>query len=210
MKILYEDNHLIAVYKPSGMLSQGDKTGDRSLMDEIKDYLKEKYGKPGNVYLGLVHRLDRMVSGVMVFAKTSKAAARLCKQIRERKFEKKYLALVEGEMQVGSQKQLVNFLKKNVKENKAQVCEKPEKGALEAILDYKVIKNNQGTSEIEVRLITGRFHQIRAQIAYVGHPIIGDVKYGASRSEKDKSIKLFCKEIAFLHPISNERIVIKI
>lgn len=209
LKILYEDNHLIAVFKPAGVLVQGDKpVGERrepTLMDEVKKYLKEKYKKQGNVFLGLVHRLDRPVSGIVLFAKTSKGAARISEQIRERKISKIYHAVVEGEIKPSSGT-LTHFLKKD-EEKRIAIISKEGTGDL-AELDYKTVKTNGKFSLLKINLKTGRFHQIRAQLAAVGHPIAGDIKYGfvspkqnaktdASKSFPDKSIALCATELSF-------------
>ncbi len=196
LKVLYEDNHLIAVFKPAGMLVQGDETGDKCLMDEVKEYIKVKYNKPGQVFLGLIHRLDRPVSGVVLFAKTSKGASRLSDQIRGHKVLKVYQALVEGEL-VNEYETLVNWLKKDEKINKSEVFDYEEPGSLFAELDYKVLKTNGKNSLLEIILKTGRPHQIRAQLAYIGHPIVGDLKYGAKAPNPDKSISLCSTSFTF-------------
>ncbi len=178
LNVLYEDNHFIAVYKPAGMLVQGDHSGDPTLMDEVKYYLKQKYNKPGNVFLGMVHRLDRPVSGIVLFGKTSKGAARLSEQIRSHTIQKIYHALVLGTPK-DSRGTLVNFLKKDTDKNFVRVYDSETEGALRAELDYEVVESKNGTSLIKIRLKTGRPHQIRSQLAHIGCPIVGDVKYGA-------------------------------
>lgn len=178
IRILYEDNHLIAVYKPAGILVQGDKTGDISLLDEVKEYLKQKYNKPGNVFLGLLHRLDRGVSGVILFAKTSKGAARLSEQFRNHTTKKIYHALVCGKPKK-DKGTLVHWIKKDENKNKVEIFNKETAGALRAELDYEIIKSNGKNSIIKIILKTGRPHQIRAQMSAIGCPIMGDVKYGA-------------------------------
>lgn len=209
LKILYEDNHLIAVFKPAGILVQGDKpVGERSeptLMDEVKKYLKEKYKKPGNVFLGLVHRLDRPVSGIILFAKTSKGASRISEQIREREISKTYHALVEGEIKPSSGT-LKHFLIKNEEKRIAQIS--ADSTGDYAELDYQTVKTSGKFSLLKINLKTGRFHQIRVQLSAIGHPIVGDVKYGfvspkqnakadASKAFPDKSIALCATELTF-------------
>lgn len=191
LKILYEDNHLVAIYKPAGVLVQPDKTGDRDLIAEVKEYLKEKYKKPGNVFLGLVHRLDRPVSGIVLFAKTSKGASRLSKQFREGSIEKIYHAVVEGKFNK-NRGELINFLGKDIGKRKA-IAGIGKK----AKLSYTVIKSNDKYSLLKILLETGKFHQIRAQLSLAGFPILGDVKYGAKESLPDKSIALCENSIYF-------------
>lgn len=196
LNILYEDNHVIAVYKPAGFLVQADEGEEKTLMDEVKAYIKERYNKPGDVFLGLVHRLDRNVAGVMVFAKTSKGASRLSEQIRNRTFEKEYHALVQGfpEDESGT---LIHYLKKDGKTNKVKAYSEETKDALRAELSYEVVSSNGTYTLLKVKLKTGRPHQIRAQLAKIGHPIVGDVKYGASRSLPDHLICLVATRVNF-------------
>lgn len=196
VKVLYEDNHLIAVFKPAGMLVQGDETGDLCLMDEVKKYLKEKYNKPGQVFLGLLHRLDRPVSGVVLFAKTSKGAARLSEQIRTHKVKKVYQALVEGHVKK-EKATLINWIRKDEQKNKVTLFDKETPNSLFAELEYKVLKSNAKNSLLEINLKTGRPHQIRSQLAYIGHPIIGDLKYGAKETLPDNSIALCSVSFTF-------------
>ncbi len=203
MKILYEDNHLIAVFKPAGMLVQGDETGDECLMDEVKKYLKETYHKPGNVFLGLLHRLDRPVSGIVLFAKTSKGASRLSEQFRNHEVKKIYQALVEGELKK-SEETLVNFLIKDEGKNKVKVFDTNVGGSLRAELSYKTISRDGKNTLVEIELKTGRPHQIRAQFAHSGHPLVGDVKYGASAALPDKSIALCAVRLMFKLATSEE------
>ncbi len=181
VRILYEDNHIIAVYKPAGVLVQGDETGDATLCDEVKYYLKQKYHKLGKVFLGVVHRLDRPVSGIVLFGKTSKGAARLSEQIRNHTFKKTYHALVNG---VPKQKSgtLIHFLKKDETKNMVTVFNHEMPGTLRAELDYDVVRNVGENSIVKINLKTGRPHQIRAQLSALGHPILGDVKYWSRRS----------------------------
>lgn len=202
--VLYEDNHVIAVAKSAGMLTQGDKSGDPSLMDEVKKYLKEKYKKPGNVFLGLVHRLDRPVSGIVLFAKTSKGASRLSEQFRNHTIEKTYHALVLGKPPGGT---LTSRLVKNKAQRKTGV--RTGQGQL-AELEYKVVAQYGVYSFVKILLKTGRFHQIRAQFAFAGHPVLGDVKYGAPFSLPDKSIALCATSVAFNLATKDERKIVSI
>lgn len=195
MKILYEDNHLIAIHKPCGLLTQGDRSGTPSLMDEVKLYLKKKYNKPGNVFLGLVHRLDREVSGVVVFAKTSKGASRLSEQFRNKTTSKIYEAIVRGHPETKEQK-LVHFLLKNAKKNKVSVYEQAIEGSKRAELVYTVIESNNAYSLLRIWLLTGRPHQIRAQLSHIGFPIVGDAKYGGEQNSS-KCIMLRAVEFEF-------------
>jgi len=185
LKVLYEDNHLIAVYKPAGILTQGDRSKDVCMMDMVKDYLKEKYHKPYNVFLGLLHRLDRQVSGIVLFAKTSKGASRLSEQFRSRKVEKIYHAVVLGELKQDREK-LVSFLKKNEKEKIKR-----------AELFYEVLAFNKKYSLLKIKLQTGRFHQIRVQLSLMGFPILGDIRYGAPFLLPDKNIALSATSLSF-------------
>lgn len=198
LKIFYEDNHLIAVFKPAGVLVQGDKpVGERSeptLMDEVKEYLKAKYKKPGNVFLGLVHRLDRPVSGIILFAKTSKGAARISKQIRERETKKIYHAVIEGRINPTSGT-LKHFLKKDEENRIAQISKEGEGDYAE--LDYETIKSGETRSLLKINLKTGRFHQIRIQLSTAGHPIVGDKKYSAKEALPDGAIALCATELTF-------------
>ena len=208
LKVIYEDNHIIVVEKIPNIPSQADKTGDIDMLTLVKEYIKEKYNKPGNVYLGLVHRLDRPVGGVMIFAKTSKAASRLSNQVREKVFKKKYLAVVDGkiEKQKGT---LEDCLYKDERNNISKVVNKNKKNAKFAKLDYKVIKYNEvkNLSLVEVNLHTGRHHQIRVQLANFGHSIFGDQKYGTRG--KGKQIALWAYELTIEHPVTKEKITFK-
>ena len=206
LQVLYEDNHLIAVNKPAGVLVQGDRTGDISLLDIVKEYIKKKYQKPGNVFLALLHRLDRPVSGIVLFAKTSKGASRLSQQIRSRTISKIYLARVEGVMHL-KKGDLHSFIKKGLKT--VQIIKKEETGSQSALLSYRTIKKRKDTSLLEIQLHTGRKHQIRAQLSAAGCPIVGDKKYGASYTLKDQSIHLFAKSLTFSHPTKKEIITIQ-
>lgn len=204
IEILYEDNHLLVVVKPPDMLSQADKTGDPDLLSLLKEYIKISRQKPGNVYLGLVHRLDRPVGGVMVFAKTSKAASRLSEQIRERTFEKTYMAEVYGTPNP-SKGTLRNFLAKDEAKNIVYEVKEGDKRGVEAILDYEVVKSANGLSLVKINLHTGRPHQIRAQMALAGHPIYGDQKYGSRAKGFGEGIALRSAALAFTHPVKGER-----
>ena len=206
LQVLFEDNHLIIVNKRAGDITQGDKTGDKPLSDVVKEYIKEKYNKPGEVFLGVVHRLDRPTSGVIIFARTSKALERLNKMLRERTISKTYWAVVKN-TPLKEKDSLIHFLKKNPKNNKSTVFTKETDASKKAILHYSVIKKLDNYSLLEIDLETGRHHQIRAQLAYIGSPIKGDLKYGASRSNKDGSIHLHARKISFTHPVSKENIL---
>jgi 23S rRNA pseudouridine1911/1915/1917 synthase len=205
LQILFEDNHIIIVNKRSGDITQGDKTGDKPLSDVVKEYIKIKYNKEGNVFLGVVHRLDRPTSGVIIFARTSKALERLNKMLRDKTINKTYWAVVKNypKKEKGT---LINFLKKNPKNNKSSVYSKEIRDSKKAILHYNVINKLDNYSLIEIDLETGRHHQIRAQLSFLGFPIKGDLKYGFNRSNKDGSIHLHARKIAFIHPVSKEQI----
>ncbi|MBU6431509.1 MAG: RNA pseudouridine synthase [Patescibacteria group bacterium] len=209
LKILYEDNHLIAVYKTAGILAQGNETDEESVFDLVKKHIKEKYKKPGNVFLGLVHRLDRPVSGIMVFAKTSKGASRLSEQFRNHEVKKIYHAAVLGEME-SEKGTIVSHLEKDKNKNKAFVRKFATSDAKESELSYEVIESNGKFSLLKIRPITGRSHQIRAQLSSIGHPIVGDVKYGASKSLPDNSIMLSATGLVFRTATSDELIKLEI
>ncbi len=214
LKILYEDNHIIVVVKPAGIPVQQDKTSDLDMLTIIKAYLKEKYNKPGNVYLGLVHRLDRMVGGVMVFAKTSKAASRISEYIRQKNVKKRYLAIVNGKMDVtGDVVELKDYLVKNERINMSRVVDKSVKGSKESILEYKVIKNfkynNKEYSLVDIDLHTGRHHQIRVQFANISHPLYGDIKYGNKINKVGQNLALFSYYLSFFHPTKDEYLEFK-
>ncbi len=189
LKILYEDNHIIAVYKPACILAQGDKTGEESVFDLVKKYIKEKYKKPGNIFLGLVHRLDRPVSGIIVFAKTSKGASRLSEQFRYHEVEKTYHAVVLGRME-RKKGIIISHLKKDKDKNKTFVHKSASADTKESELSYEVVESNDKFSLLKIKPRSGRSHQIRAQLSSIGHPIVGDIKYGAPESLKDNSIML--------------------
>lgn len=205
LEVLYEDNHILIVNKKAGDIVQGDKTGDTPLSEIAKKYIKDKYNKPGNVFLGVVHRLDRPTSGIIIFARTSKALERLNKMLREKTIQKTYWALVKNKPQKDVDS-LIHFLKKNPKNNKSTVFTKEIEGSKKAILHYKTIKSLDNYHLLEIDLETGRHHQIRTQLAYIGSPIKGDLKYGFSRSNKDGSIHLHARKIQFTHPVSKEEI----
>ena len=204
LKVLYEDNHIIVVEKPVNIPSQGDKTGDIDMLTIIKQYIKEKYQKPGEVYLGLVHRLDRPTGGVMVFAKTSKAASRLSEQVREKQMHKKYLCIVDGKMEK-EKDTFTDYLLKNEKTNTSRVVSKENKNAKEAVLDYEVVKYDEETnlSVVKVNLHTGRHHQIRVQFSSRNHSLYGDQKYGTRG--RGKQLTLWAYSLSIIHPTKQER-----
>lgn len=209
LQILYEDNHIISVYKPSCVLSQGDDTGEESVFDMVKKYIKEKYKKQGNVFLGLIHRLDRPVSGIMIFAKTSKGASRLSEQFRNHEVEKIYHAVVFGKME--RKKGIIfSHLKKDKDRNKAFVHKFADTDTKESELLYEVIESNDKFSLLRIKPLTGRSHQIRAQLSSVGHPIIGDIKYGARESLHDNSIMLSATGLVFRTATGDELIKLEI
>ena len=207
LQVLYEDNHLIIINKRPGDIVQGDKTGDPPLSEIVKTYIAEKYNKPGNVFLGVVHRLDRPTSGIVVFARTSKALERMNKKLRDREIEKVYWALVQGHP-VASEGTLEHHLKKNAKNNKSTAFKREGQGTKKAVLHYKTLIELDTFSLLEIQLETGRHHQIRCQLSAIGYPIKGDLKYGAKRSNKDGSIHLHAQSIAFEHPV--QKIPLKI
>jgi len=206
-EILYEDNHIIAVYKRSSDLAQGDKTGDISLDTEVKKYLATKYKKTGEVFLGVVHRLDRPVSGVILFARTSKALERLNEMFREKQVKKTYLAIVK-ERPPEDEATITHFLKKNELQNKSYVFDTEVKGSKEASMTYRLKGRSEKYYLLEIELHSGRHHQIRAQLAKIGCPIKGDLKYGFPRSNEDGGISLFARKLEFIHPVKKEQISI--
>lgn len=208
MTVVYEDNHLIIVNKSSSEIVQGDKTGDKTLADEVKEYLKDKYHKPGNVFLGVVHRLDRPVSGLVVFARTGKALARLNEMFRTKEVHKTYWAIV-GNRPAIPEGELIHWLVRNEKQNKSYAYDKEVPGSKKAILDYRLIGQSDRYFLLEINLKTGRHHQIRCQLAKMGCPIKGDLKYGAPRSNPDGSICLHARRITFVHPVSKKEINIE-
>ncbi len=205
MQVIYEDNHIIIVSKRSGEIVQGDKTGDRTLADDVKQYIKEKYAKPGNVFLGVVHRLDRPVWGLVVFAKTSKALSRLNDMFRTGDVHKTYWAITQN-CPAEPEAVLADWISRNEKQNKSYAYDHEVPGSKKAMLHYKVIGRSDNYTLVEVNLMTGRHHQIRCQLANIGCPIKGDLKYGARRSNPDGSISLLARKIEFVHPVSKEKI----
>ena len=200
MKVLYEDNHLIIVNKTCSEIVQGDKTGDTPLSEIVKQWLKEKYNKPGNVFCGVTHRLDRPVSGIVIFAKTSKALPRLNEMFKNKEIKKTYWALVKN---LSKEKDtLRHFLVRNEKQNKSYAYDVEKPSSKEAILSYKLIARSEKYSLLEIDLQTGRHHQIRCQLAKIGSPIKGDLKYGAERSNPNSGISLHARKVSFIHPVS--------
>ena len=208
LSILYEDNHLIAVNKPSGKLVQGDKTGDIPLSEDVKGYIKEKYEKPGDVFLGVIHRLDRPVSGVVIFAKTSKALTRMNALFRDKEIQKTYWAIVKNAPKLPSGT-VQTYTIKDSQKLKAKVYAQEVAGSKICILDYKILTQSDHYFLLEIKPHTGRYHQIRSQLAYIGSPIKGDLKYGFPRSNPDASISLHARSIEFIHPIRKEKILIE-
>ena len=202
--LIYEDNHILVVNKPASVLSQKDKTNDDSIIEIIKDYIKKEYNKPGNVFLGSVHRLDRPTSGVMVFAKTSKALTRLTVSMKAKEFDKKYYAILDGKMNVESGR-LVHYLVKDNRQNTVKAYPKPVKNGKKAELEYNVIGVVENFSLVDIHLITGRSHQIRAQFSKAFYPIAGDYKYGSRTKVNDRSICLHCHSLSFIHPVKKEK-----
>ncbi|WP_454960177.1 RluA family pseudouridine synthase [Filifactor alocis] len=203
IQVLYEDNHVIVVVKPYRIPSQEDNSNDTDMLTIVKEYIKEKYQKPGKVFVGLVHRLDRVTGGLMVFAKTSKAASRLSEQIRTNQIEKEYLAVVHGSLKIPSG-QLEDFVKKSSSKNIVSVCSKHDKNAKKCILNYHVISRLPDYSLINVHLLTGRSHQIRVQFSSRGHSIVGDVKYGSAEKLRGH-IALWAYKLSFFHPTKKEK-----
>ncbi|PZD76914.1 RluA family pseudouridine synthase [Mesonia sp. K7] len=208
LQVIYEDNHLIIVNKRPGDIVQGDKTGDKPLSEVVKSYLKDKYNKPGNVYLGVVHRLDRPTSGIVLFAKTSKALSRMNKMFVNKEVKKTYLAIVKGTPQK-EKETLIHFLKRNQKQNKSYANLKEVEGSKKGILHYELLKKLDNYSTVKINLETGRHHQIRSQLSAIGFPIKGDLKYGFDRSNPDASISLHAWQIEFIHPVQKEKILVK-
>ena len=205
LEVLFEDNHIIIINKRPGEIVQGDKTGDEPLSEKVKSYLKSKYNKPGAVFLGVVHRLDRPTSGIVVFARTSKALERLNKLFKERKISKKYWAVVKNKPSI-TEATLIHHLVRNEKKNKSFAFNRPEKNSKEARLSYKLLLSLTNYHLLEIELHTGRHHQIRAQLCAIKSPIKGDLKYGFDRSNKDGSIHLHAHELTFVHPVTKEKI----
>ncbi|MFD2518477.1 RluA family pseudouridine synthase [Salinimicrobium flavum] len=205
LQVLHEDNHLIIVNKRPGDIVQGDKTGDMPLSEVVKEYIKIKYNKPGKVYLGVVHRLDRPTSGIVVFAKTSKALPRLNKLFKEKDARKTYWAIVKN-APPKQQDTLVHYMKRNQKQNKSYAHIKEVPDSKKAILDYQILKQLNNYYLLEIDLHTGRHHQIRSQLSAIGCPIKGDLKYGFDRSNKDGSIHLHSRRLSFIHPVKKEKV----
>lgn len=208
MTVVYEDNHIIIVNKTASEIVQGDKTGDTPLSETVKQYLKEKYQKPGNVFIGVTHRLDRPVSGLVVFAKTGKALSRLNEMFRNGEVKKTYWAVVKNRPPQ-EEGELVHYMVRNEKQNKSYAYDREKPGSKKAILHYRLIGYSQNYYLLEIDLKTGRHHQIRCQLAKAGCPIKGDLKYGASRSNPDGSICLHARNIRFVHPVSKELIEVE-
>ena len=205
--VIFEDNQILVVVKPQNVPVQQDSSNDSDLLSQLKDFLVKKYNKPGQAYLGLVHRLDRPTGGVMVFAKTSKSAERLCKQIKTDEFEKIYFTIVNGTPRL-KQSRLINYLKKDEKNNIVKVCTQYEDGAKEAILDYQVLETVGDRSLVKIALQTGRSHQIRVQMANIGCPVVNDVKYG--KENQKGNLALWATVLKFNHPVSKERLTYKV
>ncbi|MCP4551675.1 MAG: RluA family pseudouridine synthase [Bacteroidetes bacterium] len=207
-RILFEDNHLIIINKLPKEIVQRDKTGDQSLIDIVKEYIKEEYFKPGNVFLGLVHRIDRPVSGALILAKTSKALTRMNEQIKNRDIQKIYWAIVKNKPEPKTG-QLTHWLVKNPKNNKSTAFDREQKETKKAVLNYKLLDQSKDYHLVEVELLTGRHHQIRTQLSKIACPIKGDLKYGSPRSNKDASISLHARQLIFTHPVTKEKVDIK-
>lgn len=205
MQVVYEDNHLIIVNKTCSEIVQGDKTGDKPLSETVKEYIKEKYAKPGNVFIGVVHRLDRPVSGLVVFARTSKALSRLSEMFRNGDIHKTYWAIVKN-APPAMEGELVNWLTRNERQNKSYAYDREVSHSKKAVLDYKVIGRSERYTLLEINLKTGRHHQIRCQLAKIGCPIKGDLKYGFPRSNPDGGISLLSRRVSFIHPVSKKEI----
>ena len=205
MRPLYEDNHIIIVYKEVGEIVQGDKTGDKPLSETVKEWIKAKYNKPGNVFLGVVHRLDRPVAGLLIFGRTSKATSRLNKMFRDGDVHKTYWAIVQG-CPKKPQAELVSWIVRNEKMNKSFAYDREVPNSKKAILTYKLIGKGDNYSLLEINLKTGRHHQIRCQLSHIGLPIKGDLKYGARRSNPDGGISLISHKVEFVHPVSHKPI----
>lgn len=205
LSILYEDNHLIIINKPAGALVQGDKTGDAPISDDVKKYIKEKYQKPGDVFLGVIHRLDRPVSGIVIFARTSKALERMNALFKEKKIQKTYWAVVQIPPKE-EQGTITTYTIKDAEKLKAKVFSKEVNGSKQCVLDYQVLLKSERYFLIEVQPHTGRYHQIRSQLSYIGSPIKGDIKYGYARTNNGGFIYLHARKIDFIHPVSKEHI----
>lgn len=205
LQVLYEDNHVIIVNKRPGDIVQGDKTGDTPLSEVVKEFIKKKYNKPGNVYLGVVHRLDRPTSGIVLFSRTSKALPRLNQLFKDKEAKKTYWAIVKN-APPETEATLSHYLKRNPKQNKSFAHFKEVPESKKALLDYKILKKLDNYYLLEIDLQTGRHHQIRSQLSAIGCPVKGDLKYGFDRSNKDASIHLHARKLSFVHPVSKEKI----
>lgn len=208
LDILFEDNHLIIVNKRCGVLVQGDKTGDTPLLELVKKYIKDKYSKKGNVFLGLVNRIDRPVSGIVIFAKTSKALSRMNDKLKNRQIKKFYWLFISNKFK-SNEGSLEGWFKKNKKINKSYFYKEEINNSKYGSLNYRIIEKLENYFKIEVDLITGRHHQIRCSFSEIGFPIVGDIKYGSKRTNKDGGIYLHAREVNFIHPVSKEEIIIK-
>ena len=207
LNVIYEDNHIIVVEKMVRVPMQEDVSKDICMIDIVKEYIKEKYNKPGNVYLGMVHRLDRMVGGIVVFARTTKAMTRLSEQVRTRTIHKKYLAVLNGELKKSGH--LENYLVKNEKTNMSRVCKENQNGAKLASLDYNVLEIKSGYTLVDIDLHTGRHHQIRVQFSNIDHPLFGDQKYGQNVNKVGDNIAIFAYGLSFVHPVTKEKLNFK-
>lgn len=206
LNVLYEDNQVIVVVKPQNVPSQADESGDMDLLSMVKAYVKEKYNKPGEAFIGLVHRLDRPTGGIMVFARNSKSASRLSAQLVSHEMKKTYYAVCQGVPQIKSGS-LVNYLKKDEKENIVKIVPQSEQGVKKAELTYKVLQNSDTESLVEVNILTGRSHQIRVQFAGIGCPVLGDNKYGKDKTRASKNLGLWAGRLEFIHPVSKQKMV---
>lgn len=205
LDVIFEDNHILVVVKPQNIPSQEDESMDENMVSLVKKYLKEKYNKPGNVYVGLVHRLDRPTGGIMVFAKTGKASARLTEQLQSGDMKKTYLTVVNGNPKE-DEKELVNYLKKNMRENLVSVVPELTSGAKKAILNYQVLEKQDKVSLVAIRLKTGRSHQIRVQMKHIGHPVFGDARYGGDILSKGHNLALWAYKLEFNHPVTKDKL----
>lgn len=206
VNVLYEDNQVVVVIKPQNMPSQADESGDEDLLTAVKNYVKDKYNKPGDAFIGLVHRLDRPTGGIMVFARNSKSAKRLSEELASHKMEKTYYAVLEGALKTKSGT-LTNYLKKDEKNNIVRIVTRGETGAKEAVLEYKLLATDENNSLVEVKILTGRSHQIRVQFAGIGHPLFGDNKYGKNKTKSSSNLGLWAGRLEFTHPTTKEKMV---
>jgi 23S rRNA pseudouridine1911/1915/1917 synthase len=207
LQVVYEDNHIIVINKRAGDIVQGDKTGDKPLSDVVKEYIKEKYNKPGKVYLGVIHRIDRVTSGLVIFARTEKALTRLNKMLQNHEIKKTYWAIVDKKP-LKKNDELIHYMVRNAKQNKSYAHDKIVPNSKKAILSYEVIKKLDRYQLLEINLKTGRHHQIRSQMSKIGFPLKGDVKYGFKRANKDLSVHLHARKIEFIHPVKKEQVLL--